>query len=647
MPIISVLSPGAPTAQSTTVSSTIVAPNQTSNFAWTGSGAAVAVASLPALTSPHTLTGINDGVYGNSSSYIPLSAPPAWIKIDLGTWRVFDLLTLGRDRTGSFDDRDPGQFRVYVSNTEAVYANGDATNDATEYTLVYDSLLNGYNGQVSGLQTVAASFAPVFARYVKIELYTAGGSFLTYPAIDEIQVRSSVGLSGADTFVVTSTTLLPGMILDGGSASDTLRIDGGGTIDLTGVTLNSIENLRLSNTAGTRVTASAAQLSALTGSVSALGAADTIEITSFSFLGTFATPATRASQFEMIADLFVGGVENVEWQEGGATNVATISGANIVVTSTDPAGDTGGLSWATSVFTFDGTGQRLSKVTTMDNGSVITRTFASDVLLSDATSGIAGPQDTITITYDSAGRRDSVTTTYDDGTSSYEQFDADGRVDSRTATAADGFAVTTYFNDSNQRIEIVSDDTVSNRYPWATSSLTLDPVTGQVTRKVTTMENAVVITETYSGGLLTERTTEDVDNTESYDTITQIYSAGVFQYQSAIYDNGTGLIIGSDAANRIPDNYLINDTIIGKGGADVFIFDVDMGNDRILDFQDGLDLLDFTLMGIDTQAELLTAGATIAQTNAGVVISFGGSNSVTLKNIALGNFSDADFVPVV
>ncbi len=208
--LIRVLSPGVPNIQSTTLSSSPVAPNVASNFAWTGSGAAPAVVSAPSFYPPtHTLAGINDGVYGNSSSY--LHSAPFWVKIDLGTGRVFDQVSLGRDRTGFFNDRDPGQFRVYVSANEAVYANGDATNDTSEYTLVYDSGVNGYSGLVNFAETVIAQFAPVLGRYVKIEFY-AGSGFLE-PAIDEIQVRRSYELIGDDTFIANAQTLVSGTVL--------------------------------------------------------------------------------------------------------------------------------------------------------------------------------------------------------------------------------------------------------------------------------------------------------------------------------------------------------------------------------------------------------------------------------------------------
>ena len=97
----------------------------------------------------------------------------------------------------------------------------------------------------------------------------------------------------------------------------------------------------------------------------------------FDFLTTFATPAVREAAFNQIKALLENGIAGVEWLEAGATNVAVLDEGtgNVVVTSTDPAGDTGGLSWSESVFTFDADGDRLSKVTDLDDGSIATRTF--------------------------------------------------------------------------------------------------------------------------------------------------------------------------------------------------------------------------------------------------------------------------------
>ena len=451
------------------------------------------------------------------------------------------------------------------------------------------------------------------------------------------------GDAGNDTFVVVSGDTASGESYDGGAGDDTLQIDGGGTVDFTGVTFTDIENAVVTNTTGTRVIVSTSQIASFTGTLDAQGAGDTFAVSDLAFLGTFGTPATRDAVFELFQDLHSGGVENVEWQEGGATNIAIASGGNVVVTSTDNGANT----WTTSVFTFDATGDRLTKVTTMDDGSVVTRNFSGDALISQVTTGIAGPQSTSTILFDTAGRWNSLSINYDDGRSTHYEYDDANRVDSLTQTAANSFVTTTYFNDSSQRTSAVSDDTASNLYTWATSTLTLNPANGQVTQKITTMDDGNVVTENYSGGLITDRTTVDGGANDTFTTVTQIYSAGTFQYQAIAYDNATGLIVGTGAGNVITESQGYADAIVGKGGADVFVFDTGMTADRIVDFQDGLDLLDFTAMGIGSLSDLTNAGATVSQVGSDVVINFGAGDALTLKNFALANFGDADLMAFI
>lgn len=461
------------------------------------------------------------------------------------------------------------------------------------------------------------------------------------------------GGQGSDIFYATASDLVSGDFIDGGTnilpgpEDDQLILLGGGFISFAGVTLNNIESIILDDSAGTTLEVANAAQAALV--ANGQGAADTVLITTFAYLGTFGTPATRAAAFATLDGLHDKGVEFVEWLEAGANHIAErLLNGNVVIASTDQ----GSASWSTSEFTFDASGNRLSKKTFMDDGSVITRTFGTgptaDVLVSDVTTGIAGAVSSTSVIYDTAGRVDSRTITYDAGNSTRYDYDDSNRVDMLTQTQANGFSTTTFYNDSNQRISVVSDDTASNLYSWATSTLTFEnPATGQVTRKVTVLDNGNTVEEGYSGGVLSFRQTVDRGINEAFNRVTQLYSGGVLQTQSTIYDNKTALNIGSDASNFFNDNQGYDDAFIGKGGADTFRFvTYVMGNNRILDFTDGEDLLDFTLVGYDSIADLISAGATIHQVNADVVIDFGQANfltnKVTLKNFSLSNFTDAD-----
>jgi hypothetical protein len=149
-----------------------------------GNGAArpaVAKDTLPGYSGVHKAAYVNDGLYGPGASWISNSAY-SWIKIDLGKSTAINTVTFGRDRLGNFNDRDPGQFVIAVAMSDNVYADGNSNNDYMEYTQVYNSEEAGFDGLVSGSETVSASFKPITARYVKITFTNAG------TAVDEIEV---------------------------------------------------------------------------------------------------------------------------------------------------------------------------------------------------------------------------------------------------------------------------------------------------------------------------------------------------------------------------------------------------------------------------------------------------------------------------
>jgi len=94
--------------------------------------------------------------------------------------------------------------------------------------------------------------------------------------------------------------------------------------------------------------------------------------------------------------------------------------------------------------------------------------------------------------------------------------------------------------------------------------------------------------------------------------------------------------IGGSGADRIVGNELDNQ-LTGGGGADRFVFGVDWGHDTITDFQNGLDLLDFSGSGF------LYGDLAIANGGAGTEISAGGS-SLMLAGIDIGQIDASDFV---
>lgn len=123
----------------------------------------------------------NDGFYGNGASWIGNGAN-SWLKIDLWRTVAIDRLTFGRDRARGYNDRDPGQFTIEVASSDDVYAIGADGNDATEYTKVLDSQLDGFSGYITRKETVQASLTPVLGRFVKLTFARSGA------AIDEVEI---------------------------------------------------------------------------------------------------------------------------------------------------------------------------------------------------------------------------------------------------------------------------------------------------------------------------------------------------------------------------------------------------------------------------------------------------------------------------
>lgn len=167
--------------------------------------AAVAKDTIAGYSSIHQAQFANDGSYGNGSSWISASAN-SWIKIDLGRVVEIGSLRFGRDRTGNYNDRDPGQFTIAVAITDNAYANANESNDQVEYTQVFGSAAFGFSGVVNGAETWQASFTPLAARYVKLTVSNAGA------CIDEIEVHEQAtgsdppaGGPGLGTLIVRGT----------------------------------------------------------------------------------------------------------------------------------------------------------------------------------------------------------------------------------------------------------------------------------------------------------------------------------------------------------------------------------------------------------------------------------------------------------
>jgi hypothetical protein len=169
------------------------------NLAWVGHGAARPAVAKNTLGGLHQAAYANDGFYGNGSSWISTSGDN-WVKIDLGRTVWIDTLQFGRDRLGTYDDRDPGRFTISVALADNVYAHGDDSGDAQEYVPVFDSGEAGAGTAITGPETVQARFAAVLARFVKLLVANPG------TVIDEIEVQAAGSLTLAVTNVPPTIT---------------------------------------------------------------------------------------------------------------------------------------------------------------------------------------------------------------------------------------------------------------------------------------------------------------------------------------------------------------------------------------------------------------------------------------------------------
>lgn len=185
-PAIGLIVPRAPR---NTIDAAMQAFDTTGNLAFIGNGANSAVASGEqygyGVENAFSAFFANDGHYGNGSMWRDVGGYTSWrgwIKIDLGREVEIGRIKLGRDRLGSFNDADPGAFRISVASTDNVYAMYDASNDEVEYRQVFATEDYRWAREFSLGQSIEIRFPAERARFVKI----AVGDAVT--GLDEIEI---------------------------------------------------------------------------------------------------------------------------------------------------------------------------------------------------------------------------------------------------------------------------------------------------------------------------------------------------------------------------------------------------------------------------------------------------------------------------
>lgn len=131
---------------------------------------------------PHATADINDGVYGNASSWIGASAQ-SFAGIRLASATEIDRVAFGRDQTGEFADRSLGRYTVQFTNV----ANPDASTPDTAWTTL---------GQLDYQSATDAPFAIPSQRHLfRFPAVVATGlrivvdaGFASFIALDEVEI---------------------------------------------------------------------------------------------------------------------------------------------------------------------------------------------------------------------------------------------------------------------------------------------------------------------------------------------------------------------------------------------------------------------------------------------------------------------------
>lgn len=129
----------------------------------------------------HTIPNVNNGTFGNASSWIGDSAP-SYVGVGFASIQNIASFAFGRDNTGAFGDRAAGSYTIEYTNDP-----NPVTNHATAtWTNLGTVGLSDGQGVFSGLRHRFNINTPVAATGFR--LVTFGGA-----AVDELEIFSSAG----------------------------------------------------------------------------------------------------------------------------------------------------------------------------------------------------------------------------------------------------------------------------------------------------------------------------------------------------------------------------------------------------------------------------------------------------------------------
>ncbi|MBI4323791.1 MAG: hypothetical protein HY674_00845 [Chloroflexi bacterium] len=153
---------------------------------------------------------VNDGTYGNSSSWVGITRP-TFVGVNLGGINKIDRIAFGRDNTGALLDRNAGNY--YLQYT--LEANPDASTPGDKwFTLDVLDYLNAPPPDPAKRHLY--SFLPVNATAVRIIAEKPEGGLNI--AIDELEVYAAPPPPPALELIETQGTFADGNIAPGGTA---------------------------------------------------------------------------------------------------------------------------------------------------------------------------------------------------------------------------------------------------------------------------------------------------------------------------------------------------------------------------------------------------------------------------------------------
>jgi len=129
---------------------------------------------------PHQIPHLNDGLYGNSNSWIG-NSEDSFAGVRFLTPQTIERLAFGRDNTASFADRADGYYLVQYTTV----ANPDASTPEESWTNIGPAFIDA--AAADRAQRHEYSFAPV-AGATGLRVITPGNGINTGRAIDELEV---------------------------------------------------------------------------------------------------------------------------------------------------------------------------------------------------------------------------------------------------------------------------------------------------------------------------------------------------------------------------------------------------------------------------------------------------------------------------